>query len=176
VTRADGLVASWIGRQSDSWRPQAEILFRAHKQRVVKANAPAPIASAPGDVGKKRACPGSLVFEEPDAGALPTSVPNSVSTPFMALLELNRSPIRQLIILEGMPTYPDEAKLWYDANAKKNPSYKRGPAKHEEMLLQQHTLREGLLLSVFLLLPSTRAFFNMSWEEFRLFVSISSRI
>jgi hypothetical protein len=91
----------------------------------------------------------------------------------MALLELSRSPIRQLIILEGMPTDPDEAKLWYDANAKKNPSYKRGPAKHEEM---QHTLREGLLLSVFLLLPSTRAFFNMSWEEFRLFVSISSRI
>ncbi len=30
--RADGLVASWIGRQSDSWREQAEILFRAHKE------------------------------------------------------------------------------------------------------------------------------------------------
>ena len=136
--RADGLVASWIARQSDSWRPQAEILFRAHKERAVKANAPAPIASAPGDVGKKRACPGSLVFEEPDAGALPTSVPklaNSVSTPLIALLELSRSRIRQLITLEGMPTDPDEAKLWYDANAKKNPSYKRGPAKHEEMLL-----------------------------------------
>jgi hypothetical protein len=75
------------------------------------------------------------VNSDPDAGALPTSVPNSVSPPLMALLELSRSRIRQLITQEGMPTDPDEAKLWYDANAKKNPSYKQGPAKHEELLL-----------------------------------------
>jgi hypothetical protein len=34
-----------------------------------------------------------------------------------------------------MQTDADNAKLWYEANAKKNPSYKQGPAKHEEMLL-----------------------------------------
>jgi hypothetical protein len=34
-----------------------------------------------------------------------------------------------------MPTQPDEVQLWYDAKAKKNPSYKRGPAKHHETLL-----------------------------------------
>jgi hypothetical protein len=34
-----------------------------------------------------------------------------------------------------MPTDADNAKLWYEANAKKNPSYKRGPANHAEMLL-----------------------------------------
>jgi hypothetical protein len=34
-----------------------------------------------------------------------------------------------------MPTDPDKAKLCYEANAKQNPSYKRGPAKHQEMLL-----------------------------------------
>lgn len=53
----------------------------------------------------------------------------------MSLLDLSRSRIRQLITLEGMPTDAVNAKLWYEANAKKNPSYKRGPAKHEEMLL-----------------------------------------
>jgi hypothetical protein len=31
--RADGFVANWIGRQSASWRQQAEILFRLHKER-----------------------------------------------------------------------------------------------------------------------------------------------
>jgi hypothetical protein len=41
------------------------------------------------------------------------------------LLCLSRSRIRQLITLEEMPTVPEQAKLWYEANAKKNPSYKR---------------------------------------------------
>ncbi len=31
--RADGLFASWIGRQSASWQQQADILFRAHKEK-----------------------------------------------------------------------------------------------------------------------------------------------
>ena len=53
----------------------------------------------------------------------------------MALLNLSKSRTRQLITLEGMPTVPDKAKLWYEANAKQNSSYKRGPAKHQEMLL-----------------------------------------
>ncbi len=53
----------------------------------------------------------------------------------MQLLSLSKSRIRQLITLEGMPTQPDEAQLWYGAKAKKNPTYKRGPAKHQEMLL-----------------------------------------
>jgi hypothetical protein len=61
-------------------------------------------------------------------------VPGSISRPLMQLLSLSKSRIRQLITLEGMPTQPDEARLWYDAKAKKNPTYKRGPAKHQEML------------------------------------------
>jgi hypothetical protein len=72
---------------------------------------------------------------QPVAVSLSTSVPNSMSARLMALLNLSKSRIRQLITLEEMPTDPDEAKLWYDANAKKNPLYKRGPAKHQEMLL-----------------------------------------
>jgi hypothetical protein len=61
----------------------------------------------------------------------------------MALLSLSKSRIRQLITLEGMPTDPDRAKLWYDANAKKNTSYKRGPAKHQEMLLAAARVEGG---------------------------------
>ena len=52
---------------------------------------------------------------QPVAVSLPTSVPNSMSAPLMALLHLSKSRIRQLTTLEGMPTDPDEAKLWYDA-------------------------------------------------------------
>jgi hypothetical protein len=98
---------------------------------------PSPVAPAPGAAGKKRARPNQPEIKrvQPVAGALPTSVPNWMSTPLMALLNLSKSRIRQLITVEGMPTDPAKAKLWYEANAKKNPSYKRGPAKHQEMLL-----------------------------------------